>query len=74
MRHRRDWLRAYQDGKRRRPSSWRGMHERALEIVPLTALREHSVDVPADPSALEGHCDKDAAGRRASRRSGRPIA
>jgi uncharacterized protein (DUF2237 family) len=27
-------------------------HERALEIVPLEALREHAVDVPADPSAL----------------------
>ena len=27
-------------------------HERALEIVPLAALREHAVDVPADPGGL----------------------
>ena len=28
-------------------------HERALEIIPLEALQAHSVDVPADPRALE---------------------
>lgn len=28
-------------------------HERALDLVPLEALREHAVDVPADPSGLE---------------------
>jgi uncharacterized protein (DUF2237 family) len=27
-------------------------HERALEIVPLAALSEHAVDVPADPGSL----------------------
>ncbi len=27
-------------------------HERALEVIPITALREHAVDVPADPSSL----------------------
>jgi hypothetical protein len=27
-------------------------HERALDIVPLEALREQAVDVPADPGAL----------------------
>ena len=27
-------------------------HERALEIVPLDALAEHAVDVPADPGGL----------------------
>ena len=27
-------------------------HERALEIVPLEALRELAVDVPSDPGAL----------------------
>jgi len=27
-------------------------HERALEVVPLAALREHAVDVPADPGTL----------------------
>jgi uncharacterized protein len=29
-------------------------HERALEIVPLAALQEHAVDVPADPGPLAG--------------------
>ena len=28
-------------------------HERALEIVPLAALKEHAVDVPGSPSTLE---------------------
>jgi uncharacterized protein (DUF2237 family) len=28
-------------------------HERALEIVPLAALKQHSVDVPEDASALD---------------------
>ena len=27
-------------------------HERALDAVPLEALREHAVDVPADPGTL----------------------
>ena len=27
-------------------------HERALEFVPLAALREHAVDVPSDPGPL----------------------
>ena len=27
-------------------------HERALDIVPLAALQEHAVDVPADPGDL----------------------
>lgn len=46
-----NWLRAYEDGAAAfvvLASS----HERALEIVPLAALREHAVDVPADPGAL----------------------
>ena len=29
-------------------------HERALEIVPLEALKEHAVDVPTDPGSLAG--------------------
>jgi hypothetical protein len=49
-----NWLRAYQDGSAS-PVVLACTHERALDIVPLSALREHSVDVPADPSALEGH-------------------
>jgi uncharacterized protein (DUF2237 family) len=28
-------------------------HEQALEVVPLAALEEHAVDVPANPGALE---------------------
>jgi uncharacterized protein (DUF2237 family) len=27
-------------------------HARALEVIPLEALRENAVDVPADPSSL----------------------
>jgi uncharacterized protein (DUF2237 family) len=27
-------------------------HQRALETVPLEALKENAVDVPADPSSL----------------------
>lgn len=29
-------------------------HERALDIVPLEILRQHAVDVPADPGDLVG--------------------
>lgn len=46
-----NWLRAYEDGA----AAWvvlAATHERALEIVPLEALQEHAVDVPADPSDL----------------------
>jgi uncharacterized protein len=46
-----NWLRAYQEGA----AAFVVMastHERALEIVPLEALRELAVDVPADPSSL----------------------
>jgi uncharacterized protein (DUF2237 family) len=46
-----NWLRAYHDGA---PAFvvLASSHERALEIVPLDALQEHAVDVPADPGAL----------------------
>ncbi len=47
-----NWLRAYRDGVAA-PVVLAGTHERALEVVPLAALREHAVDVPADPSALD---------------------
>ena len=46
-----NWLRAHHDGA----ASYvvlASTDERALEVVPLTALQEHAVDVPADPSAL----------------------
>jgi uncharacterized protein (DUF2237 family) len=28
-------------------------NEAVLQVVPLDALRQHAVDVPADPSSLE---------------------
>ena len=47
-----NWLRAYHDGVAA-PVVLASTNQRALEIVPLAALEEHAVDVPADPSALE---------------------
>ncbi len=47
-----NWLRAYEDGA----AAYVVLactHERALERVPLEALREHAVDVPADLGGLE---------------------
>ena len=49
----RNWLRAYVDGAAAFVVL-ASTHERALDIVPLEALREHAVDVPADPGALDG--------------------
>lgn len=46
-----NWLRAYEDGAAAYVVL-ASTHERALEIVPLTALKELAVDVPADPSTL----------------------
>jgi len=46
-----NWLRAHHAGMAA-PVVLASTHERALEIVPLDALQEHSVDVPADPGAL----------------------
>lgn len=46
-----NWLRAYHDGAAALVVL-ASTHERALEIVPLPALREHAVDVPSDPGAL----------------------
>ena len=48
-----NWLRAYKDGAAA-PVLLASTNERVLEIVPLASLKEHSVDVPADASALEG--------------------
>ncbi|MQA24434.1 MAG: DUF2237 family protein [Micromonosporaceae bacterium] len=45
------WLQAYRDGAPA-PVVLAATHRRALEVIPLDALREHAVDVPADPSAL----------------------
>jgi hypothetical protein len=47
-----NWLRAHKDGAAA-PVVLASTHERALEIVPLSALKQHSVDVPADASTLE---------------------
>ena len=47
-----NWLRAHRDGAAA-PVVLAATHERALEIVPLAALREHAVDVPASPAGLE---------------------
>jgi uncharacterized protein len=48
----RNWLQAHMDGAAAFVVL-ASTHERALEIVPLETLREHAVDVPADPGALE---------------------
>ncbi len=48
-----NWLRAYDAGVAA-PVVLASTHERALEVVPLYALRELAVDVPADPGALDG--------------------
>jgi hypothetical protein len=47
-----NWLRAHHDGVGA-PVVLASTHERALEVIPLSVLEEHAVDVPADPSALE---------------------
>ena len=47
-----NWLRAHGDGVAA-PIVLASTHERALEVVPLEALKEHAVDVPADPSSLD---------------------
>lgn len=49
----RNWLRAHHDGAAA-PVVLASTHLRALEIIPLVALREHAVDVPPDVGALEG--------------------
>ena len=46
-----NWLRAHEDGAAAYVVL-ASTHERALEIVPLAALQEHAVDVPADPGTL----------------------
>jgi uncharacterized protein (DUF2237 family) len=46
-----NWLRAFHDGVAA-PVVLAATHERALDIVPLDALRACAVDVPADPSSI----------------------
>ncbi len=45
------WLQSYEAGVAS-PVVLAATHERALEVVPLEALQENAVDVPADPSSL----------------------
>ena len=47
-----NWLRAYQEGAACFVVL-ASTHERALDVVPLAALREYAVDVPADPGQLQ---------------------
>jgi len=47
-----NWARAYDAGVAA-PVVLASTNEAVLEIVPLSALREHAVDVPADPGSLE---------------------
>ncbi len=48
----RNWLRAHLDGAAA-PVVLAATHERALEIIPLSVLTEHAVDVPTDPSSID---------------------
>lgn len=48
-----NWLRAHRDGAAA-PVVLASTHVRTLEVVPLDVLQQHAVDVPADPSALDG--------------------
>lgn len=47
-----NWARAYNAGVAA-PVVLAATHEKVLSTVPLAALREHAVDVPADPGGLE---------------------
>jgi uncharacterized protein (DUF2237 family) len=46
-----NWLRAHRDGAAAYVVL-ASTHERALDIVPIEALREHAIDVPANPGTL----------------------
>jgi len=46
-----NWWRAYEDGVAAFVVL-AATNDRALELVPLEALKEHAVDVPADPGPL----------------------
>ena len=46
-----NWLRAYEEGVAAYVVL-ASTHERALDVVPLEALSEHAVDVPADPGSI----------------------
>ena len=46
------WLQAYEDGVAA-PVVLASTNARALEIIPIELLREHSVDVPGDLCELD---------------------
>jgi uncharacterized protein len=46
------WLQAYRDGVAP-PVVLASTNERALEVIPLSVLREYAVDVPPDASMLD---------------------
>ena len=48
-----NWARAYNDGVAA-PVVLASTNAAVLAIVPLDALQQHAVDVPADPSTLDG--------------------
>jgi len=45
------WMQAYLDGAPA-PVVLASTHERALDVIPLEALQENAIDVPADPGNL----------------------
>ncbi len=47
-----NWARAHNDGVAA-PVVLASTNEAVLELIPLSALQQHAVDVPADPSALD---------------------
>lgn len=49
----RNWLRAHHDGMAA-PVVLASTHVQALAVIPIDVLRQHAVDVPDDPSGLEG--------------------
>jgi uncharacterized protein len=49
----RNWLRAHSDGVAA-PVVLAATNQAVLPIVSLSVLREYAVDVPADPSSLDG--------------------
>ncbi len=47
-----NWARAFNDGVAA-PVVLASTNKAVLDVVPLSALRAHAIDVPADPSSLE---------------------
>ena len=47
-----NWARAFNDGAAA-PVVLASTNQAVLQIVPLAALRQHAVDIPADPRSLE---------------------